>query len=151
MTINSYSEALVDCHTRSVTGFLNSQYFSPWLFRYVLQRKYYTNCLWSVTAFGLHQHWFRKWLVAWRHQAITWIIVEAMGAFVWVKPVILCYLKLITNIWYNNTGCTWGQQIWHNKLNIANVVNVKQTWTFTCKHYEMGGFIYVFCHSATFQ
>ena len=32
-----------------------------------------------VTPYGnidLGQHWFRKWLVAWRHQAITWTNVE---------------------------------------------------------------------------
>ena len=32
-----------------------------------------------VTPYGdtdLGQHWLRKWLVAWRHQAITWTSVD---------------------------------------------------------------------------
>ena len=32
-----------------------------------------------VTPYGdrdLGQHWLRQWLVAWRHQAITWIIAD---------------------------------------------------------------------------
>ena len=32
-----------------------------------------------VTSYGigdLGQHWFRQWLVAWRHQAITWTNVD---------------------------------------------------------------------------
>ena len=37
-----------------------------------------TNCG-PVTPYGgrdLGQHWFRQWLVAWRHQAITWTNVD---------------------------------------------------------------------------
>ena len=37
------------------------------------------NSLWLVTPSGvidLSQHWLRIWLVAWRHQAITWANVD---------------------------------------------------------------------------
>ena len=71
-----------------------------------------------VTPFGdidLGQHWLRKWLVAWRHQAITWtnvdlssvrssgIYLRAISYEIPQPPFIkfslkITYLKLIWNL-----------------------------------------------------
>ena len=48
-----------------------------------------------VTPYGvedLDQHWFRQWLVAWRHQAITWTNVD-------LSPVRSCGIHLRTLSW----------------------------------------------------
>ena len=58
-------------------------YYSLHLHLGILGNKYNENSTLThcglVTPYGgrdLGQHWFRKWLVAWRHQAITWIKVD---------------------------------------------------------------------------
>ena len=48
---------------------------------YTVQIRHNTiNSLWPSDIIGLGQHWLGQWLVAWRHQAITWTNVDLPSA-----------------------------------------------------------------------
>ena len=65
-----------------------------------------------VTPYGgrdLGQHWFRQWLVAWRHQAITWtnvdfslvrfLVIHLRAVSQWVPKLLFCIMSLCITLW----------------------------------------------------
>ena len=110
---------------------------------------------WSlVTAYGViehSQHWFMWWLVAWRHQAITWIIVD-------FSSLMLCdrHLKAISQRVHTLLFCIMSLKIiflkllpyhpWANELT-ANTLRPRQSCRnfadniFKC-HFSMNIFVF---------
>ena len=70
--------AKTNSNTNILTTKIYSEMFSVKLWPYCPYLGWLTHCG-LMTPYGdkdLGQHWLRQWLVAWRHQAITWTNVD---------------------------------------------------------------------------
>ena len=67
------------------------------------------NSLWlMVSGILVNQHWFRQWLGAWRHQAITWTMLTDHQ---WDTLAFISRLYLLEYSKYQSLNCIWSLHI----------------------------------------
>ena len=109
---------------------LHCNVFSHWLGTYTKWSLHMVSGIFvnSLCSRDLGQHWLRQWLVAWRHQAITWINVDwssvtSSGIHIWAISQEMPQLS-VTKIYLNITYMKF-----HSNIPEANELTLIMTMT----------------------
>ena len=84
-----------------------------------IARTLWVNSLWPSDTIGnieLDQYWRRQWVVAWRHQAITWTNVDSSVTFSWEQ-----FHKEYSWTW--SITCTQGLHFYPSALRAGGVLS----------------------------